>query len=144
MANASHTPIPGFPGYHVTPWGRVFSVEHNWRGYGIREMHPTLNADGYPSVRLTIDGKRQRIAVHRLVAATYLPPRPSPDHEIRHLDGNKRRPFADNLVWGTAKENAADRDAHGRTSRGSQHAEAIKAGLRKSGRNRWTSTREAR
>jgi hypothetical protein len=116
-------------GYEVTRDGRVFSLDSNWRGYGRREMRQTPNADDYPSVRLTIDGKRVRVAVHRLVAAKYLPPRPSPNHEIRHLDGNKSHPSADNLEWGTRKDNADDRERHGRTSRGPSHSAAVKRGL---------------
>ena len=117
------------PGYEVTADGRVFSVEHNWRGYGRRELQQTPNADGYPSVRLTINGKRKRLAVHKLVALWYLPSRPSPEHEIRHLDGNKLNPSAGNLAWGTQKDNADDRERHGRTSRGHSHSAAIRAGL---------------
>ena len=117
------------PGYRVCEDGRVFSVEHNWRGYGERELQQTPNADGYPSVRLTIYGRRIRLAIHRLVAQSFLPPRPSPNHELRHLDGNKQNSHADNLAWGTQKDNADDRERHGRTSRGERHSRAIKAGL---------------
>lgn len=117
------------PGYRVTSDGRVYSVGHNWRGYGEREMRQTLNADGYPSVRLTIDGKRTRLAVHRLVAKHFLPPRPSSVHEVRHLDGDRMNSSVSNLAWGTRLENAADRERHGRTSRGQRHSLAIKAGL---------------
>jgi hypothetical protein len=116
-------------GYEITHDGRVFSTAHNWRGYGRREMMQQPNAHGYPSVRLTLEGKRTRIAVHRLVASRFLPPRPSLKHEVRHLNGDKTDNRASNLAWGTAKENAADREAHGRTSRGPQHAAAIIAGL---------------
>ncbi len=97
IAQNEHTPIPGFSGYAATWEGRIFSVEHNWRGYGVRELIQDKNADGYPSVRLTINGKRFRIAVHRLIAAAFLPGRPSPDHEIRHLNGDKTDCCADNL-----------------------------------------------
>lgn len=121
MSEAKHT-----PGYEVTEDGRVFSVGSNWRGYGRREMWQTPNDDGYPSVRLTINGKRKHIAVHILVAAEHLPPRPSPLHQIRHLDGNKMRPCASNLAWGTALENAEDRERHGRTSRGALHSATIR------------------
>lgn len=116
------------PGYEVTKDGRVFSVLHNWRGYGRRELAQHPDDHGYPSVRLTIDGKRKRLGVHRLVAANHLPPRPTPAHEIRHLNGDKTDNRAENLAWGTRAENAADREAHGRTSRGQSHADAIKAG----------------
>jgi hypothetical protein len=117
------------PGYRVTEDGRVFSLGHNWRGYGEREMRQQLNASGYPSVRLTIGGKRKRLPVHRLVALTYLGPRPSPRHEVRHLDGCKLNNRVENLAWGTAKENAEDRARHGRTSHGIRHSIAIKKGL---------------
>ena len=46
---------------------------------------------------------------------------------LRHLDGNKTNPHADNLAWGTQKENAADRERHGKTSRGSKHSAAIRS-----------------
>lgn len=121
-ARQTHT-----PGYEVTRDGKVFSVASNWRGYGRREMRQLLNSDGYPCVRLMLDGRRKHIRVHVLVAQAYLPPRPSEDHEIRHLDGNRLNPNADNLAWGTRKDNAADRERHGRTSRGEAHSASIKS-----------------
>ena len=124
MTDTTHT-----AGYEITSNGRVFSVAHNWRGYGKRELCQQLDYHGYPSVRITIEGKRTRISVHRLVAARYLAPRPSLAHEIRHLDGCKTNNQSGNLCWGTQKENAGDRERHGRTSRGVNHSKAIKAGL---------------
>lgn len=118
------------PGYRVTRDGRVFSPFCNWRGLGEREMKPSLNSNGYPSVRLTIDGqtcKRVRLAVHRLVAREFLGPRPSPEHVVRHLNGDKTDNRAVNLAWGTAKENSMDRERHGRTARGDRHGMRIKA-----------------
>lgn len=114
--------------YEVTRDGCVFSLT-NWRGYGRRELAQHLNDDGYPSVRIIEDGQRKHYAVHVLVAREHLPPRPSSNHEVRHLDGNKLNPCADNLAWGTQKDNADDREVHGRTSRGASHSEAIKRGL---------------
>ena len=115
------------PGYEVTRDGKVISIGSNWRGYGNRELRQSLNASGYPSVRLVIDGVRRHLPVHKLVAIAHLPPRPSELYEIRHLDGNRLNSQADNLAWGPSKENAADRDAHGTTSRGAAHSAAIKA-----------------
>jgi hypothetical protein len=125
---AQHTPGIAVAGYEVTEEGRVFSST-NWRGLGCRELAQDLNDDGYPSVRLTLNGKRTRMAVHRLVAMAYLPDRPSEKHQIRHLDGDKMNSHAGNLAWGTAKQNADDREQHGRTSRGKAHSEFVKAGL---------------
>ena len=123
--NAKHRSVT-LAGYEVTRDGRIVSTT-NWRGMGTRELAQQPNADGYPSVRVTLAGKRVRYAVHSLVALAHLPPRPSPAHEVRHLDGNKLNPHADNLAWGTRKENADDRELHGRTSRGARHSAFIKA-----------------
>lgn len=122
MSDIKHT-----AGYEITADGRVFSIASNWRGYGRREMKQTLNDGGYPSVRILVDEMRKHIAVHVLVAGKFLPPRPSTRHEIRHLDGNKANASAANLAWGTQKDNADDRERHGRTSRGERHGAAIKA-----------------
>lgn len=115
--SAAFSPCADFSGYEVSPDGRVRSVAYDWRGYGIRELRQTPNDDGYPSVRLTVGtGRRKRIAVHRLVAAAFLPPKPEDATQIRHLDGNKLNNHADNLAWGDAATNAADRTAHGRAA----------------------------
>lgn len=118
--------VPMAPCYAAMPDGTILSTTSNWRGYGVREMRQKPNTDGYPSVRIVINGKRTRISVHRLVASAYLPPRPSPKHEIRHFDGDKTNNHHDNLRWGTRKDNADDRQRHGRTSRGCSHSAAIK------------------
>jgi hypothetical protein len=112
--------------YEVTHDGRVFSVDSNWRGYGVRELSQSLNASGYQSVRVVVNGKRVRYAVHALVARTHLGPQPAPGYEVRHLDGNKLNNDFRNLAWGTSKENADDRERHGRTSRGESHSAAVK------------------
>jgi hypothetical protein len=126
MTEPQHSP----PGYEVTRDGRVFSIATNWRGYGRREMVAKhRDKDGYPYVRILIDGKRTLLKIHTLVALRYLPPRPSIKHQIRHLDGNPLNSSASNLAWGTNQENVDDRERHGRTSRGSSHSRAVKAGL---------------
>lgn len=115
-------------GYFAMKDGRVFSALP-WRGTVYREMRQHPNSHGYMRVRLTIGGKRVARLVHKLMADKYLPPRPSPAHEIRHLDGDRTNNRADNLQWGTRKDNADDRERHGRTSRGPKHSAAIKVGL---------------
>jgi len=80
-------------------------------------------------VKMAIDGKRKTFMVHKLVAEKFLPQRPTDYHEIRHIDGDRRNNNASNLSWGTRKENAQDREKHGKTSRGDKHSAAIKASL---------------
>ena len=114
--------------YEVCRDGRILSFT-TWRGNDTHELAHTLNEDGYPTVRVYVNGKRCRRTVHSLVANAFHGPQPEPGYEVRHLDGNKLNPHADNLAWGTRKHNADDRERHGRTSRGERHSIAIKAGL---------------
>lgn len=114
--------------YEVSNDGKVYSVKTNWRGYGKRELNQSLNSDGYKSVKLTLNGLRKRIAVHKLVAYVHIGPMPK-GLQVRHLDGNKFNNSASNLTYGTAVENATDREQHGRTSRGLKHSEKIKQGI---------------
>lgn len=101
--------IPDHPGYLVSPTGEVWTV---LRGRGVRpeplQLVQWLNRGGYNSVRL----KGSRSTVHRLVARTFLGPRP-PGMEVRHLDGDRANPALTNLAYGTPRENARDRIAHG-------------------------------
>jgi len=106
--------------YEVTKCGKVFSLT-NWRGCEKRELVQQENAFGYLTVRLTLNGVRKKFRVHRLVADMFLSTRPSSQHQIRHLDGNKKNNHYQNLKWGTAKENAEDRDSHGKTKRRESH-----------------------
>lgn len=108
-------------GYEVTEDGKIYSTKSNWRNLGRREMSQFPNSYGYMSVNLTHNKTKVKRMVHLLVAYKYLPPKPSSMHQIRHLDGNKLNNCASNLKWGTALENADDRDRHGNTKRGQNH-----------------------
>jgi hypothetical protein len=102
--------------YEVREDGRVFSLRRI--AVGIRkQLRQAPDSNGYPSVRICKDGKYKRIAVYRLVAARFLPERP-PDSEVRHLDGDRTNSHFTNLAWGSRKDNADDRERHGRTCRG--------------------------
>lgn len=114
-------------GYDVYPDGRVFS-NSGWRSKGYFEIKQSPDQYGYPAVRLMIGGKRKRERVHRLVAMLFHGPRPTPFHQVCHVDGDKLNNSSDNLYWGDARENAADRKRHGRTSSGAKHSSSIIAG----------------
>lgn len=106
-------PIPGFPGYVVSPEGKVLSLR---RG-SPKVLREDPDKDGYPCVLVVTPRRRRRLAVHRAVALAYLGA-PQAGQEVRHLDGKKSNSTPDNLIWGTQLENAADRERHGRTARG--------------------------
>ena len=113
-------PVPAYEGiYEVSASGRVRSLSGGHRRAKV--LSPGLPKAGYRAVMLHKDGKRLRRAIHILVAGAFLPPKPTPQHEIRHLDGNRDNNIADNLKWGTGRDNAKDRSVHGRTARGASH-----------------------
>lgn len=102
------------PGYEVREDGTVISHSTNWRGYGSRPITWASDGTPYPVVRLICpDGVRRKFKVHQLVCRKFHGERPSPDHEVRHLDGNPMNNHASNLAWGTRSENAIDRIKHG-------------------------------
>ncbi|GAC1393242.1 MAG: hypothetical protein NVS3B10_00380 [Polyangiales bacterium] len=112
--------IPGWHGYFAGADGKIYS-EKAWRGVAWREISAAgRDRDGYPRVQLS-PGRGHltvSLAVHRLIAVAWLGPRPSAEHQVCHLDGDRTNNAPANLRWGTAKDNADDRERHGRTSRG--------------------------
>lgn len=127
---AEAKPIPGYPGYHVSPIGEVWSTRKRFSLAGhpkgasrsICDAEPhRLKAhpdpDGYS--RVTLFGHLNR-AVHLLVLETFVGPRP-PGCVARHLDGNPGNPAVDNLCWGTYEENEADKRRHGTLRAGERH-----------------------
>jgi hypothetical protein len=126
-------PCPSFPGYSVTADGRVFTHRKGEMiGRGgkrvkidlayARELFGTTASKGYTIVGIVVAERRSRpVGVHQLVADAFHGPRPSPAHQVRHLDGNPANNSASNLAWGTVAENAADRLRHGHYERGGRH-----------------------
>lgn len=104
--------------YEVSSLGRVRAVGYL---YLLSTTPPPSRPKDYAAVSLRHNGKRERRTVHRMVADAFLPPKPSPAHEIRHLDGNRANNAASNLAWGTRKQNAEDRARHGTTACGERH-----------------------
>lgn len=116
--------IPDFgTRYEVSSWGRIRS----WAPWGgkipsePRYLTLRLHRDGYIKVGLSFSGKVKWHMMHRLVAMAWHGKPSSPDLEVRHIDGSRTNNRFDNLQWGTAKENAADRRLHGRDTIGSKN-----------------------
>src|SRR5678815_915588 len=114
--------VPGFPGYFVDDAGGIWSSS-GWRGRAIRRLLYSLDRDGYLIVRMNSpSGRREKRRVHVVVALAFLGPRPRGLPHVRHLDGDSRNCSAANLAYGTALENARDRDRHMRTCTGERNA----------------------
>jgi hypothetical protein len=80
------------------------------------------NADGYGVVRIDDDTK----IVSRLLCERAYGQAPSPLHDAAHACGNGGEGCVSplHLSWKTREENAADRESHGRTARGSRNGSA--------------------
>lgn len=104
-------------GYYVTCDGRVFT-----KRYGrLIQMKPSVTK-GYLWVRVVMpNGTRKVWRINRAVACAWIGSPPSPKHEARHKDGNRRNNTVENLAWATTRENAADRLSHGTQTLGNGH-----------------------
>lgn len=97
---ANYAPIPGYESeYGIDKEGNVYSYKTNI------VLRQCKVSSGYPSVSLRLNGKSKTIAVHRLMAITYLPRIPGKNH-IDHIDTNKFNNRLENLRWCTPKENS--------------------------------------
>ena len=121
-------PVIGFEGaYEVSDLGRVRSLDRRIicrNGTSFRRRGVVLNPSehtpggGYRQVKLpnpeSPNPRAQRaVFVHTLVLTAFVGPRPSPEIEVRHLNGVRSDNRLSNLAWGTASENAYDRVRHG-------------------------------
>lgn len=127
--DATARPIPGYPGYVVSESGVVYSLPKRRHFSTTIILRQTKNPHGYFTVAITGNGKNTTVAVHRLVALAFYGPPPTPEHEVRHLDGSRDNNHFDNLRWGTVAENAADKVRHGRHNHGPSHGEKVRKGL---------------
>ena len=116
--------------YEVSSLGRVRSIsreivpagtKRGYRNMRGRVLRLQKHSQGYLAARVyPTTGDRQLRLVHQLVLRAFHGP-PPPDIpgrvESRHLDGVKTNNRADNLVWGSTKDNYRDSVRHG-TARG--------------------------
>lgn len=96
--------IPGWEGcYRISNLGNLWSCQRD------RLMKSSPNkATGYV-IRTLYDGKTNRkcgTSIHYLVMLAFVGDRPSPKHEINHIDGNKANNILSNLEYCTSQENS--------------------------------------
>lgn len=116
-----HVPVPGFDGYFATRSGEVWSnrLPAKRRRDILRRLKGRpLNS--YLKIQLYTNSGVVTTTIHSVIARTFHGD-PEEGMQCRHLDGNPNNNHADNLQWGTAKQNSEDRDRHGRTPVGERH-----------------------
>lgn len=101
--NKEWSHYPPNPSYMISDYGDVYDTEKQ------KELDPIL-VDGYPCYYLR--GEGYPIASHKLVARTFIGPRPA-GKVIRHLNGDRLDNCIINLVYGTVRENHLDAIEHG-------------------------------
>ena len=117
-----------YEGYWACSDGHIWSTIP-WRGMKTPRILATeTNRYGYLRVHLKIGGRMKRVLVHRLVCNAFHGGKPTEAHQVRHLNGVKSDNRPDNLCWGTAAENAADRETHG-NGRGAENGKRSAAKL---------------
>lgn len=90
-------PVVGFEGlYQVSNLGYITNGRKTLKTY-------TINS-GYQAVKLTKNGVRKSVLVHRIVAIHFVD-NGEEKPEVNHIDGSKTNNRADNLEWVTSAEN---------------------------------------
>lgn len=100
LANGVIVPkkINGYEEYYIDEYGNVYSQKSH------KYISQQKGKDGYYYVALCKDGKRKRIAVHRLVATNFIE-NPSNLPMVNHKDENRENNDVNNLEWCTEKYN---------------------------------------
>ena len=87
--------IPGFPGYHISKEGKLYN-----KGHPVK----TFYHKRYERTKLRNGNLSKNVKIHRLVAEAYIP-NPNNLPVVMHLNNIRTDNRAENLKWGTQKEN---------------------------------------
>ena len=98
--------IKDYPSYLISSDGKVYSTKSN------RYIKQHKHHKGYAIVRLSYEGKRKNVRVHRLIAKAFIP-NPNNYPIVRHLNDNKEDNRMCNLAWGTNSDNMKDMFSNG-------------------------------
>lgn len=118
--------ISGWPGYWVGDDGSVWS-RRDYRGGTAAAWHrlsPRADRDGYLSVTLYRDRRRNTVKVAHLVLEAFIGPRPDGTESAHWPDTDVRNNAATNLRWTEHHDNILDKVRGGTVARGEGHGSA--------------------
>ena len=128
VANVEYRDIPGFEGYRAGSDGTIWS---QWKRGAVKGCFGGGSASRLGSKWVLLKGRphsksghievqlchgpkgKRHYKAHQLVLFAFVGPMPE-GMECRHLNGNPSDNRADNLKWGTRKENIHDAMRHGK------------------------------
>jgi hypothetical protein len=95
--------IKNFKGYKINKKGEIYSDKS-------KQILKTRICNGYKTINFVVNKKNNNLAIHRLVALTFLP-HIEGKNIVNHINSDKLDNRLENLEWVTQKENTA---AHGK------------------------------
>ena len=96
--------IDGYVNYQVSNTGYVRNVSTGLR------LVPFWNSEGYATVGLYKDGKKNTFKIHQLVAKCFIPkPESDEKFEVDHINEDKTNNSISNLMWKTSRQNMWNR-----------------------------------
>lgn len=101
--------VPSLEPYEVSDFGRVRRAGRLLLGF--------FDSDGYHRISTSIAGARRQVSVHTMVLFAFVGPRPTPEHQCAHWDGDRIHNRLGNLRWALPPEQYEDRIRH-RTDNG--------------------------
>lgn len=94
-------PIPKYSPYYVSDEGKVYKKQNGM----YFEITQGFSRKGYKLVTLTVNGKKKRLQVHRLVMLSFCPCENSSQLLVNHKDENPSNNNLSNLEWCDNKYN---------------------------------------
>lgn len=102
-------PIPGYPNYEVSNWGRIFIIKNGTR---IEKLpRPCSGRERYLNIQLWNQGQKKKICVHNLVAKVFLGEIPK-GYVVDHINNNPSDNYVTNLQIVTVAENGKKAAKH--------------------------------